>query len=115
MVPFAGRPGDRHPAASGRPGRRRWDSRRPARDSSGGVGPTDALVGTPQRPLADALERGAQHGLIHVPDPLTTAHLLGAALGGSLCGAVVYGSPPLERLVPASKDMFRRALAAPDA
>jgi AcrR family transcriptional regulator len=66
------------------------------------------------RPLADALERGARHGLIHVPDPLTTAHLLGAALGGSLCGAVVYGSPPLERLVPASKDMFRRALAAPN-
>jgi AcrR family transcriptional regulator len=66
------------------------------------------------RPLADALERGAQHGLVHVPDPLTTAHLLGAALGGSLCGAVVYGSPPLERLVPAAKELFRRGLAVPN-
>lgn len=63
------------------------------------------------RPLADALERGARQGLIDVPDPVTTAHLLGAALGASLCGAVVYGSPPLDRLVSAAKELFRRALA----
>ena len=64
------------------------------------------------QPLAEVLERGASQGLIRVADPQVTAHMLGAALGSSLCGAVVYGSPSLERVRAAGKDLVRRALAA---
>jgi hypothetical protein len=56
------------------------------------------------------LERAAAQGLLHLADPAVTTHLLGTALGSSLCAAVVYGSPPLDRLVPAAKDLVRRAL-----
>lgn len=61
-------------------------------------------------PLAEVLRRGAHHGLLQVADPLVTAHLLAAALGLSLCTAVVYEAPPLDRLVPAAKQLVRRTL-----
>ena len=64
------------------------------------------------QPFVDVLERGVAEGLIEVDDPQVTAHLLGVALGASLCGAIVYGSPPLERVLAAGKDLVRRALAA---
>jgi AcrR family transcriptional regulator len=75
--------------------------------------PPSSATGDPLgflEPLAEVLERGADQGLLQVTDPLVTAHLLGAALGLSLCTAVVYGTPPLDRLVPAAKQLVRRTL-----
>jgi AcrR family transcriptional regulator len=62
------------------------------------------------QPLIEVLERGADQGLVRVADPPVTAQLLGAALGAALCGAVVYGSPPLERVLAAARELVGRAL-----
>jgi AcrR family transcriptional regulator len=65
------------------------------------------------QPFADVLDRAANLGLVQVDDPMVTAHLLGAALGSSLCSAVVYGSPPLDRVSVAAKQLVWRALGSP--
>ncbi|HEX4817777.1 MAG TPA: hypothetical protein VFV66_33975, partial [Nonomuraea sp.] len=62
------------------------------------------------QPLTEAIAKGARHDRISVSDPSATAYLLGAALGGTLCTSVVYGSPPLDRLIPAAKELFLRTL-----
>lgn len=61
--------------------------------------------------LTDLFERGQAAALVDVRDPAATAHLLGSAIGVSICGAVVFGSPPLNRVLLAARELVERAVA----
>jgi hypothetical protein len=58
------------------------------------------------------VEEGVRLGLIHTSDPEMTAHLLDSAISETLEDHLIYGDPPdLERLVAATKELIRKALA----
>jgi AcrR family transcriptional regulator len=58
------------------------------------------------------LEEGVRLGLIHASDPEMTAHLLDSAISETLEDHIIYGDPPdLPRLVAATKELLRKALA----